>query len=693
MNFFSNKNNIWAIVIAISLFCIMPLTWSRNLLDMDTGLRFVTLTIVVFLISIYFLLHSKNEILPEIYSLFRSKVTIFFTGYLFFTLSALVFSINRGEALYELIKTVLFFFLFLCLIIFIRGKNKEKQIFIFFIQIAVIIFCSFGLIQIAPLFKEYFQSETPVLINYSIRSSLSNKNFFAEALMLSLPFSLYGVFCLHKSLRAIFVASTVLILFFLLLLQTISTWVGLSAATGISLLVILLNRKKTITAKLLKPISRKWMILFSLIVILFTAVALNVYMKTENAILLKERIRTAVSYMTNSALKENVMVNNNSTYERMILWRNSWKMIKEYPFGAGLNNWKIYFPKYGVTGAPFMNYGTVRFENPHNDFLFIWCEKGITGLVFYVLLLFAAIHSSIKSIRLSESKNDKWLAVFLLAGIISFICISLFGFPGQRIFSMILLMIILAMIVSLEKKQDYKAAKTNLMLSSKWIFIIATVISVSGIFIGVQRLNSEKHLVNALISQKQKNWSRMIRELNRAENKFFPMDYTSTPIAWYSGFAYFYLGNRQEAFVKFREAEKINPWHINVLNDLGTCYHLEGNVTESKNYYQKILNISPHFPDALINMAVMHYNAGKIDSAMTVISRYITKDNKEHMKTMKTIIYASASETVNSVTDEKIKTTGLEKIKDEKWLYAVFKDSKKKNNFKELLMTSLKNIN
>lgn len=436
MNFFSYKKNSAVIVVAISLFCIMPLLWSRFLLDMDSGLRFAAISILVFSVSIYYL--TQTEI--EINSFFKSKITIFYIGYLLITLISTLFSVNKGEAFYEFIKAVIFFFLFFFLFILLNRKDHETGVFVFFIQISILIFCTIGLIEVIPLFKEYFQSATPVLINYSIRSSLSNKNFFAEVLMLSLPFSLYGVFCLHKSLRAISIISAALILFFLLLLQTIATWIGLFAAIFISLLIVLNNKKHFISGQKIISIPGKYKILFSIILIALLSVTLNIYLKTGNADLLKERMRTAIGYIGNSKLNvENTMINNNSTYERMVLWRNSWKMIKEYPLGAGLNNWKIYFPKYGVTGAPFMNYGSVRFENPHNDFLYICCEKGIFGMVFYVLLLFAAIYSAVKSIKFPESGNDKWLALFLLAGIITFICISFFGFPGQRIFSMILL--------------------------------------------------------------------------------------------------------------------------------------------------------------------------------------------------------------------------------------------------------------
>jgi O-antigen ligase len=43
--------------------------------------------------------------------------------------------------------------------------------------------------------------------------------------------------------------------------------------------------------------------------------------------------------------------NNNSLFERLMLWRNSLLLAKEQPLtGIGTGNWKIFYSKYGIGG-------------------------------------------------------------------------------------------------------------------------------------------------------------------------------------------------------------------------------------------------------------------------------------------------------------------------------------------------------
>lgn len=76
--------------------------------------------------------------------------------------------------------------------------------------------------------------------------------------------------------------------------------------------------------------------------------------------------------------------NNNSIYERIIVWKNSLKLIEEHPLtGAGLNNWKLLQAKFGVGGTIYLNTGMVHFEHPHNDYLLVWSEQGIPGSYYF----------------------------------------------------------------------------------------------------------------------------------------------------------------------------------------------------------------------------------------------------------------------------------------------------------------------
>jgi tetratricopeptide (TPR) repeat protein len=364
-------------------------------------------------------------------------------------------------------------------------------------------------------------------------------------------------------------------------------------------------------------------------------------------------------------------------------------MIKDHPlFGVGLGEWKIHFPKYGMGAAPYMNSGMIRFEKPHNDFILTCCETGIPGLICYLALFIVSFIYCKRILTIVQSPNDKLLIRLVAAALFAFVIISMFGYPNQRPYTMIFFMLILAIIQSKYLQVFPVNENTNTKKYYTLLFISGILISAFGLSIGIKRMKAEIHLSNALVAQKYKNWGIMIRESTLAECNYFPMDFTSTPVSWYRGFANFYSGNTDEAFLNFQKAGKINPYHFNLLNDLGTCYDFKQNPEMAKSYYQRANKIAPSFPDAIINLSVIYYNAGNIDSAYYLISKDNLIGNPSYIKDLKVILFAKAQKIVSQVSDPAAKAFLTEKIADEKWLLALQEETKKTHQTLEQLLRS-----
>jgi tetratricopeptide (TPR) repeat protein len=124
----------------------------------------------------------------------------------------------------------------------------------------------------------------------------------------------------------------------------------------------------------------------------------------------------------------------------------------------------------------------------------------------------------------------------------------------------------------------------------------------------------------------------------------FPLDATATPLTWYQGYANFYLGDREKAFALFREAESQNPNHLQVLNDLATSYNLSGDPATAEKYYHKALSIQPGYGDALVNLAIIYYNQGKLEDSYKTLIHYKHPVKKESVQVFQTILTAKATQ-------------------------------------------------
>ncbi len=81
---------------------------------------------------------------------------------------------------------------------------------------------------------------------------------------------------------------------------------------------------------------------------------------------------------------------------RMGLWQTSWNMIKDKPiFGIGPGNFTKFFDRYKIP----KEYDTIA--HPHNDYLNVWVNSGLVGLLAYLLVWFSFLRRFAKNFSIS----------------------------------------------------------------------------------------------------------------------------------------------------------------------------------------------------------------------------------------------------------------------------------------------------
>lgn len=693
MNFFSNTKEKHIYIFAFAIFGIMPFVKADFLQDGEQSLRFLLLALVLSFSMVFSLLKMAKWAGLHHINPMKPALSVILITYILIVILTFGKSINFGDGCFEVLKLFLFSLFFFYCTSALLHDDDHKKVFIKAINVAVFIFTVFALAQVYAKIENYFKKGEEFIINYSLSSSLGNKNFYAETIFLCIPFLVCGFLVFKNKWKAINVIGLLICLISIVALQTLSTWLAVLAG-AITYGIILSFNKKKIAPKF-SFLKRKVTISLFAISIFTMALAMILFSYTDNFHQLTKRVATVEKYITTSdSLTSYSELNNNSTYERFILWRNSVRIIKEHPFtGNGISNWKIYFPKYGVGAAPYMNSGGTKFIRPHNDYLFIAAESGIFGLLFYLSFFLTLFIYGIKIIKSNVNLTEKKTTAILLSGVAGYMVIVCLSIPNDRYFPVLLFMLMAAFIFSSFLKLNVSIKKVSYLKKWQLLFGISLILSMVAITIGFIRLKSDVHLANAITAQRKKNWSRMSREIAATNKTFFPVDYTTTPLVWYRGFANFYSGNQQAALNDFKAAEKINPYHIQVLNDLGACYNLSGDIAKAMECYQRVIAIAPRYQGALENISVIYYNSGNIDSAFAILTRYPLKKTPSYKRNLSAILAAKAnilaSTTSNKLLREKINA----KAGDEKFLMGAFENAvKEKTTFEDKLIQTLDSV-
>lgn len=566
-------NKLLVFVFIGAIIFILPFLFSAQTIDITIIPRFLLLAIT--LVVLLFILFFKGKEYPFDFI----QLSLFPALLLYFLISgvSLIKAINVSEGIFDLLKIAVWIILILVSTLILIHQEGFKTIIIRSLVSSSFVLAGIGILQ-------YFDIAFGFIPGNVIPSStMGNKNLFSAAILLLLPFSIYGTVCFSSFWKWASVITILTILLAIVLTKTRSVWLALAVATVICFLFVLIQRKMNM---------KRWLIFVIVSIILGVSV---VYFLKVN--------RSSINGEKDSLL--NII----STKERIAIWKKTALIIHDYAFsGVGIGNWKIVLPRYGVTDlVREARIGELHYQNPENDFLWIFAETGTLGFISYVSVFLIIIFYSLRIFFRAKDKQDKTLALAMLFGIIGYGVVSCFSFPKERIFHPVCLAIIISLVTATYFKnfslREKSFRKTGLMI----IVCSLAVLSFS-IYVGYMRWKGEVNMKKALLARESQNYQFVILKVDEAFSGYYTIDAMSTPLHFYRGTANFELNNVREALRDFEKGERVHPYHIHVLNNIGTCYTILGNTAKGIEYYQKALVISPSFQDALMNLCVLYFN-------------------------------------------------------------------------------------
>ena len=524
---------------------------------------------------------------------------LFLGGYVFFTLLSSVKAINISECFADALKVLLFCIYIIVASRIISHSEKNRTAVIKSIVITSFIVALLGTIEYWGIFT-FIDCEIPPA------ATMGNKNLLSSFLFLSFGFVLFGVLKLPRLWKGMSLITYSIIVYVLIITQTRAVWVACLGSIFISLpVLIFLDRLRTFRFLFL---NRKTL----LILVLIGVCLIPLYKQFRPGSDTKPEIEDQLASIVDRTCKSN--------YQRLRLWEKTGKMIRENIFlGVGAGNWKIALPKYGLKDLVWGKDMITIEVRPYNDFLWVFAETGIFGLLCFIAIFILSGYSAISSIKNSQNKKNRLLSACLLFSLIGFAIISFFDFPKERIEHLVYFGTVIAFLNYLHPSQIKRIS-----VSAHVIFVInflSIIVCIVCLWAGLTRVNGELRMIKIFNARRQGRWLEVISEADAINKSLYSADHTSTPVYWYRGVANFSLNRIPGALADFKKAYKIHPYHIHVLNNIGSCYEIQGNHSQAEHFYLKALEISPVFDEALINLTAVYYNLKDYERAYTTIMR------------------------------------------------------------------------
>ena len=296
-----------------------------------------------------------------------------------------------------------------------------------------------------------------------------------------------------------------------------------------------------------------------------------------------------------------------SIAERFGLWENTFRIIEDDTMlGVGSGNWQHHYTKYGVSHLErTVNYNTA-FRRPHNEYLRIFSETGITGLILTMVFVIMVGYRSV--ITLKAQDNLKLLISF--GGLIGIGLIAFFSFPHERFVHLTLSAILLAFLCSVLYKEK------ELSLPGKRIYLSLILVLLGfNLFFTNYRILGELYTKKSIQAQVDNDSRAAISYGNKALSKFYQTDPTGTPVYSYIGWGYHDKTIMDSILFSAEHAYMIRPYDYRILNNYGLILERMHYYRTSKKVLEESHRINPKFEPTLVNLSVMEYNQGNFEQA------------------------------------------------------------------------------
>ena len=319
---------------------------------------------------------------------------------------------------------------------------------------------------------------------------------------------------------------------------------------------------------------------------------------------------------------------------RTMIWGITTRMIGDHPLtGVGAGNFTVRLHEYyGGGDLDFSNLSSDNWIEPHDDFLWVFAEKGLPGILAFVAI-FAAALLAIRTVIRTGSAAEARIALVCLAALVAYLVFSTLDFPLDRVTFQVHLAILLA-VIALGKHEVAPRSHEPVPLPA-WLVVPPVAAGlVFGIAYAAAALDQEREVIAARRAARISDWPAMLAAAERATTPWKTLDPLATPIAFLEGMARLQLGDRDAATACLERAVAANPNRMYVVNNLAALYAEAGRFDEAIPLFALAADRYPDRIEPRHNLAGCLIDAGRFAEAVAVIEDIPEELRPEPMREM-----------------------------------------------------------
>jgi len=591
-------------------FCGLLLVALNLVIDtqaMDIGLipRLLALQVVLFF---FVVLAGWSGLSARIdFRVLSNPLVLCFAGYALLTAVSLIYATNPTAGLSEATKTfaTLVTLCLACLLLPLR--HDWPLLLMKCAVVAAILGVSAGLYDWinGPGWGLHPRQEMLAVLGL-----MSNVNLYASFLLLLLPLCAAAAMALSGPWRWFAALACLSLVLMMVGLQTRATYLGLAAAGSAAAVVLACTTRVCVwTGGVRTAIAVGIAMVATLLIYVFFTFPAGWHIVERVQSIVNDRSITAAG-------------------GRPAIWMASLSMIQDHFIGGvGAGNFPVQLHAYFDIDDPDFSMIHPNWLQPHNDFLWVFAEKGLLGIALYVAIWILACFYLIRALKTVTDPAARWLTVGALSALTGYFVVSLFDFPMERVNHQVYLAFYLAVSVLLGGGFSHLVG-TGFFDPGRlrWISVSAAALLLLGVAYSTAALRQERLVLKSRLAFLDQDWSGSLKHSEAAFSAWKSLDPFAVPVVYLQGMGHLMLAQHRQALDCFQQAHTQMPTRAYIINSLAVVYGLLGNYEEAISHFSQVLRRSPKNPATMHYIAATHLKGGNPRRALEVLER-IPKEN------------------------------------------------------------------
>jgi len=539
-------------------------------------------------------------------SVLRDPLVLCYGVFAFVCFGTLAFALNPTAGFTDAFKTF-GAFLFLCLLCLLLPTipHWPKRLFQV-IACGALVSAAWGIYEMLTILGPGLHPRERM---EAVQGTMANVNLYAGFLALVFPLCLGATATLGGWWRVVACLSTTATVTMLVLLQSRAAYLGLAASLAVGLAGALLFAPSLG----ISPRVRRVLAVAGAVLVVCL---LGFYFLAPETNPFAARLRSMAS-----GLQERSLAN------RLMAWEITVRMIADhFPWGVGTGNFTMRLDEYFNEREGFHG-DNKNWIYPHNDYLWVFAEEGVLGIVSYLGIFFIAFYHCIACLRSASSRWNSRLSLAVIMALAAYLVDSAFGFPLARVSHQVYLAAAFAAAVLLARESRAglstgvspapvaRAYPRRLLVGA----LPALLILVLGFSYCRAAIKQELYLSVVFALEAEKMWPAALRVIRGAASPWKTTDVFATPWAYHEARILKQIGTKEETLEALERAYAQNPNRMHVINDLGSYYAMTGQMTKAIELLRKTVKRYPDVLSCAENLAQCYIDQDDYASALQVL--------------------------------------------------------------------------